>query len=49
MVGALFLLEVDHFKRTNDANGHGAGDAVSRFLPAIPRSGLDDIAHRILT
>ena len=49
MVGALFLLEVDHFKRDNDFNGHGAGDAVSRFLPTIPRSGVDEIAHRILT
>ncbi|MEO9174860.1 MAG: diguanylate cyclase, partial [Gaiellales bacterium] len=45
----LLLLDIDHFKRTNDTYGHAAGDAVlrevARQLSQVVRSG--DIVARI--
>jgi diguanylate cyclase (GGDEF)-like protein len=45
---AVFMLDVDHFKRFNDKHGHGAGDAALRAIAEIFQNSIrtEDIACR---
>jgi diguanylate cyclase (GGDEF)-like protein len=45
---AVFMLDIDHFKRFNDAHGHGGGDAVLVALSALLKKSCrqDDLACR---
>lgn len=45
---AVLMLDADHFKRFNDANGHAAGDAVLKAFADVFRSNIrsEDIACR---
>lgn len=46
---ALLCVDIDHFKRLNDAHGHPAGDAALRHLGRLLRGGLRerDLAVRM--
>jgi diguanylate cyclase (GGDEF)-like protein len=45
---AVFMLDVDHFKRFNDTNGHAAGDAVLKAFAQVFTDSIraEDIACR---
>ena len=45
---AVLMLDVDHFKKFNDTNGHVAGDAALKAIAAIIRDSIraEDIACR---
>ncbi len=46
---SLFIFDVDHFKQTNDAFGHVAGDALLRQLAQLvkPRLRREDVLARV--
>lgn len=39
---ALFMTDIDHFKKVNDTHGHPAGDAVLRHVAQVVRSQVRD-------
>ena len=45
---AVFMIDIDHFKRVNDGHGHGTGDQVLREVAGVLRQSMrgDDLVAR---
>ena len=42
---AVLMIDIDHFKRLNDAHGHAVGDRALQHLAAVMASQLRDVDH----
>jgi diguanylate cyclase (GGDEF)-like protein len=42
---AVLMIDIDHFKRVNDLQGHGAGDRALQHLATVMAAQLRDIDH----